>query len=130
MRLVLGLGLLLPLAMIFLASAQLPGTSLASPSNLIPSDTGSTPLKRPVSSNTAPPPTLVAPPATPRPTVAPTAQATPTLARGATYTVQPGDELKHIAARYNVSIWKIIAANDIFDPDSLKIGQILVIPPE
>src|ERR1700716_2743053 len=66
-RLVLGLALLLPLAVIVLALAQLPGTSLASPSSLIPSDTGSTIFKRPVSSNAAPPPTLAPPTATPIP---------------------------------------------------------------
>jgi LysM repeat protein len=46
----------------------------------------------------------------------------------ATYTVQPGDELRHIAADNHVSIWKIIEANDIPDPDSLRIGQVLNIP--
>ena len=132
-RFVLGLALLLPLAVIVLALAQLPGTSLASPPNLIPADAGSIVLgKRPVSSNPAPPPTLAPPTATPRPTVAPTptAQASPTPQKGGTYTVKPGDELRHIAADYHVSIWKIIAANDIPNPDSLKIGQILNIPSE
>src|SRR4030088_29095 len=133
-RLVLALALLLPLAVIVLALAQLPGTSLASPSNLIPSDTGSTIFKRPVSSNAAPPPTLAPPTATPRATTTPVALAapvaTPTPQKGGTYTVQPGDELKHIAADYQVSIWKIIAANDIPNPDSLKIGQVLSIPSE
>ncbi len=135
-RLVLGLALLLPLAVIVLALAQLPGTSLASPSNLIPSDTGSTIFKRPVSSNAAPPPTLAPPTATPLatatpvPLVAPTAQASATPTKGRTYTVKPGDELRHIAADYQVSIWKIIAANDIPNPDSLKIGQVLSIPSE
>lgn len=46
----------------------------------------------------------------------------------ATYTVQPGDELRHIAADNHLSIWKIIEANDIPDPDSLRIGQVLNIP--
>jgi len=135
-RLVLGLALLLPLAVIVLALAQLPGTSLAAPSNLIPSDTSSTIFKRPVSSNAAPPPTLAPPTATPIatatpvPLVAPTAQASATPTKGGTYTVKPGDELRHIAADYQVSIWKIIAANDIPNPDSLKIGQELKIPSE
>ena len=134
-RFVLGLALLLPLAVIVLALAQLPGTSLASPPNLIPADAGSIVLgKRPVPSNPAPPPTLAPPTATPRPTVAPTPtaqpSATPQKSAAATYTVKPGDELRHIAAQYNVSIWKIIAANDIPNPDSLKIGQELKIPSE
>ncbi len=135
-RLVLGLALLLPLAVIVLALAQLPGTTLASPSNLFPPEASSSILgKRPVSSNPAPPPTLAAPTATPRPTATPvaptpTAQASPTPRKGGTYTVKPGDELRHIAAAYNVSIWKIIAANDIPNPDALKIGQELRIPAE
>jgi LysM repeat protein len=54
--------------------------------------------------------------------------ATPTRRTGRTYTVQPGDELRHIATDYDVSIWKIIDANDIPDPDSLRIGQVLRIP--
>ena len=44
--------------------------------------------------------------------------------------VQHGDELKNIAAQYGVSIWKIIASNDIPDPDSLRVGQVLKIPDE
>jgi LysM repeat protein len=45
-----------------------------------------------------------------------------------TYTVQKGDELRHIAAKYGVSIWKIIDANEIPNPDSLRVGQVLRIP--
>jgi LysM repeat protein len=135
-RLVLGLALLLPLAVIVVAVAQIPGTSLASPSSLIPADTGATILgKRPASSNPNPPPTLAPPTATPRPTATPvpptpTAQASHSPQKGGTYRVQPGDELRHIAADHNVSIWKIIAANDIPNPDSLRIGQELKIPTE
>jgi lipoprotein NlpD len=77
----------------------------------------------------------VPPTATPKPTVTPVPQrpaasATAAPQPGGTYVVQPGDELKSIAADYNVSIWKIIAANNIPDPDSLKIGQELRIPSE
>jgi LysM repeat protein len=45
-----------------------------------------------------------------------------------TYTVQPHDTLKGIAARYGVSIASIMAINDIPNPDSLRVGQVLVIP--
>src|SRR5712691_3917481 len=135
-RFVLGLALLLPLAVIILAVAQLPGASLASPPSLLPPESSWNGLgKRPVASNSAPPPTLAPPTATPRPTATPvpptpTAQASATPQKGGTYTVQPGDELKHIAADHHVSIWKIIAANDIPNPDSLRIGQELKIPTE
>ncbi len=132
-RYVLGLALLLPLAVVVLALAQLPGTSLASPPSLIPAEASSLIIgKRPASAQSAPPPTLAPPTATPRPTATPVpvAQATATPQKGGTYIVQPGDQLKHIAARYNVSIWKIIDANDIANPDSLRIGQVLQIPRE
>ena len=62
-----------------------------------------------------PPPPAPRPPARPRPVTR-------------TYTVQPGDLLKVIAARYGVSIASILAINDIPNPDSLRVGQVLVIP--
>jgi LysM repeat protein len=137
-RYVLALALLVPLGFALLLSAQLPGMSLAAPYSMLPTGSGPGMIsKRPVGSSAAPPPTLVAPTVTPRPTatlvpgqaaVVSRATAAPTPLKGGTYTVQPGDELKHIAADYNVSIWKIIAANDIPDPDSLRIGQELHIP--
>jgi LysM repeat protein len=42
--------------------------------------------------------------------------------------VQPGDELKHIAAEEGVNIFTLIAANKIDDPDNLRVGQVLKIP--
>ena len=45
-----------------------------------------------------------------------------------TYTVQPRDTLKGIAARYGVSIASIRASNHIPNPESLTVGQVLVIP--
>jgi LysM repeat protein len=131
-RFMLGAALLIPLGVVLIAVTQLPGTTLASPSSLIHVDAVADIVsKRPVASNPAPPPTLVPATATPRPTatpVLPTAVATPKTVQAGTYVVQPGDELKHIAASHDVSIWKIIAANNIPDPDSLKIGQVLTIP--
>jgi LysM repeat protein len=46
-----------------------------------------------------------------------------------TYVVQPGDILKQIAARYGVSIVSIMAINNIPNADSLRVGQVLRIPP-
>jgi LysM repeat protein len=130
--LILGLALLIPLAVIFMALGQLPGTSFASPTALLHQDAGMALVaKRPMVTTSEPPPTLVPPTATPKPTATPVPQAQPTataMPKGGSYTVQPGDELKHIAATYNVSIFKIIAVNDIPNPDSLKIGQVLKIP--
>jgi hypothetical protein len=49
--------------------------------------------------------------------------------RGAqTYIVQPGDMLSAIAERYSVSMEAIIQVNHISNPDSLEVGQELIIP--
>jgi LysM repeat protein len=45
------------------------------------------------------------------------------------YTVQPGDLLSFIASDYGVSVNSIIWANNLTDADSLRLGQILKIPP-
>jgi LysM repeat protein len=133
-RLVLGLALLVPLALALMAIMQVADFGLSSPSSVFAADVGAGLVpKRPVSSDLGPPPTLVPPTATLRPTATPVpavvATATPvTPVKGGMYTVQPGDELKHIAAEYNVSIWTIISANNIPNPDSLRVGQELKIP--
>ena len=114
-----------------LSAVQLAGVDLRLPSMTAYADAGKIVTRRPAGSAAAPPPTL-APPPTPAPTATaalplvlkPTA--TPVGLR--TYTVKPGDELRHIAADYGVSIWTIINANDIPNPDSLRVGQELKIP--
>jgi LysM repeat protein len=122
------LALLIPVAVATLLFTQVPWVGLASPSTH-QDETAGIASKRPAASNPAPPPTL-APPATPEPSATPllVANATPTPRAGGTYVVQPGDELKLIAAEYNLSLGKLIAANDIPDPDSLQVGQELHIP--
>lgn len=45
------------------------------------------------------------------------------------YTVQPGDLISFIASDYGVSTNSILWANNISNPDSIKPGQILRIPP-
>lgn len=47
---------------------------------------------------------------------------------GPVYVVQPDDTLYSIAARFNVSINELMAANNISDPNVLNVGQRLVIP--
>lgn len=77
----------------------------------------------------APTPAQVTPTATPSPVTTPTVvpSPTPTLA-GTTYTVQAGDTLITIAAKFGVN-WKAIAeANDIEDPGLIREGQVLFIP--
>jgi LysM repeat protein len=44
------------------------------------------------------------------------------------YKVKAGDTLTSIAVRFGVTVKKLKVANDISDPRSLKIGQVLVIP--
>jgi LasA protease len=45
------------------------------------------------------------------------------------YVVRPGDSLNAIAARFSVGPNLILAANTIPNPDSLWVGQVLLIPP-
>jgi LysM repeat protein len=134
-RLILGAALLVPLGVVMLVLTSLPAIGLASPFMTSSADqsVGIAP-KRPVSSDPAPPPTLEAPTATPKAAPATdsagSVDATATPQRGDTYVVKPGDELKQIAAAHKVSISKIIAINDIPNPDNLTIGQELRIPAE
>lgn len=44
------------------------------------------------------------------------------------YQVKPGDTLESIAAQFNSTSQAIAEANDIEDPNSINIGQILLIP--
>ncbi|MDZ4768038.1 MAG: LysM peptidoglycan-binding domain-containing protein [Chloroflexota bacterium] len=48
---------------------------------------------------------------------------------GEIYIVQSGDVLGAIASRFGVSVRAIVAANNLANPDSLSIGQELIIPP-
>ncbi len=55
--------------------------------------------------------------------------AAPALAAGAqTYVVRPGDTLWSIARRHGVSVEAFVSANRLSHPDSLQLGQRLVIP--
>jgi LysM repeat protein len=54
----------------------------------------------------------------------------PVPAPGRRYVVQQGDELKEIAERFGVSVASILAINVVPNPDSLTVGQELLIPPE
>lgn len=52
----------------------------------------------------------------------------PEPAGSATYTVQAGDTLSRIAARFDSTIAGLVAANGIANPNLIRIGQILVVP--
>ena len=45
------------------------------------------------------------------------------------YTVQPGDILRKIAEKYQVSISTISTVNEISNPNLIEVGQVLLIPP-
>lgn len=44
------------------------------------------------------------------------------------YVVQSGDNLSRIAARFNVTVDAIVQANQLQDPNAIRIGQTLIIP--
>jgi LysM repeat protein len=69
--------------------------------------------------------TATAPNPLPEPLIVGAASPVP---RGDTYTVQDGDSLSAIAERFGVSPEEIAAANNITDPTSLAVGQVLIIP--
>lgn len=58
----------------------------------------------------------------------PAAPAPPAAGEQQTYEVQRGDTLAAIAARYNVSLEALAAANNITNLDLIEVGQLLVIP--
>jgi LysM repeat protein len=50
-------------------------------------------------------------------------------ARGERYVVQSGESLSMIAAQYGVTVEAIMAANSLDDPNTIVVGQELLIPP-
>jgi hypothetical protein len=133
-RWVLAIALLVPLGISALSVAQLPEPF--KPMRAVAGDdpSSTTLVHRPASSEPAPPPTLAPPTPTPVPPTpvppTPTPGPTPTPEGQTTYVVQPGDQLKYIAATHGVSIAAILAVNDVPNPDSLRVGQRLTIPPK
>ena len=86
---------------------------------------GSEPDDTSTSPDTFPPPPTLSP--TPTPTPTPTATATPTPIPQ-TYTVQSGDTLRVIAARFDVTVEHLAAKNGILDPNNIFAGQKLELP--
>jgi LysM repeat protein len=115
--------LILPLAIVGFTWSSVATISFAAGTTGGPGEQLST--RRPIAAQMQAPPTLVAPV---RPTPTPLPPPPTPTPRAATYVVQPGDELKHIAAEYRMNIFTLIDANRIEDPDNLKVGQVLKIP--
>jgi len=64
-----------------------------------------------------------------RQTVSPPANNQSSAARsGYEHKVEPGQTLSEIARGYNTTVSKIIKANNIKDPSTIRVGQILFIP--
>lgn len=109
------------------ASASSAGSGIASTLDPLPTTlANSAPTLAPAAEPTSPP--------APEPTAAPAAE--PTAAPAAAppteafveYTVQRGDLLLAIATQYGVTVKEILAVNDVPNPDSLRVGQVLRIP--
>ncbi len=82
-----------------------------------------TPSPTPTSISTSTPsPTPIQSPA-PTATLAPSPGCTPSI-----YIIQEGDLLSTLAIDFDVPLDYLIEVNDIADPDSIQIGQELVIP--
>lgn len=45
-----------------------------------------------------------------------------------TYTVQPGDTLSAIAAKFGTTVERLMELNGLTDPDRIRVGQVLKIP--
>ena len=86
-----------------------------------------TPSSSPTPTATPKPSASPKPTATPKPTASPTPSASPTV-KPKTYTVVAGDYLNKIAAKFGVSATALMNANKITNANSIKIGQVLVIP--
>jgi len=54
-------------------------------------------------------------------------QATETPQAELEYTVQTGDTLGAIAVKFNITVAEITAVNEIANPDTLEVGQVLII---
>jgi LysM repeat protein len=59
----------------------------------------------------------------------PTAPPPPTTCPGPTYTIRPGDTLYRLAQSHGTTVEAIISANPGINPNALRVGQVLCLPP-
>jgi LysM repeat protein len=100
---------------------------------------GTTRAYRPETGSVPPAPMPVTPPAVGPaapavtqgriPPASTTPAAPPATREGTTYTVQRGDVLSAIAQRHGVSTRDLAQYNDLANPNALRVGQVLTIPP-
>lgn len=96
----------------------------SSRSGEVPGTPQPSPTATPLSADTVTP---TATPASATATPAPTRTATP-AGQPRRYTVEPGDSLNGIAARFSTTVAALVEANNIADPTLIRVGQELVIP--
>ena len=127
----LSVGLILTLAACFGGEddADGPTTDTGSSGNTVVT---LAPPPPPVTATTAaiqqppPPPPVTAEPPPPPP---PTPQADPNIAGQLIYTIESGDTLYSIARQFGVSVDALIELNNITNPDVIRAGDELFIPP-
>ena len=86
------------------------------------------PTAAPPEPTAAPPEPTAAPEAPPLPTAAPTEPPVAAEPGYIEYTVQKGDILYTIAQEHGVTIEEILAINQIPNPESLTVGEVIRIP--
>ncbi len=113
--------LLAALLMLLVAGMACSGGDTTSPTNSATTSGSPTATATPGAGQVTPAagsPTNTTPPGD-EPTIPPSQQ---------TYTVQAGDTMYSIAARFGTSVTAIAQANGISDPAQINVGQVLVIP--
>ncbi len=100
------------------------GTMSPSPTSVAAASATPQATPSPSAAATATPAPTPAATRTPRPTRSPK----PTAAPAHTYTVQRGDTLSAIAARFGTTVQAIVKLNGIKDPALIRRGQVLKIP--
>ncbi|MBN2554525.1 MAG: LysM peptidoglycan-binding domain-containing protein [Anaerolineales bacterium] len=113
-----GLAVVLLVVGIFLVIMWLSGDNPPALPGFLGTDTPT-----PTATSTPMPPT-----ATPTITLTPEPTLSPTPAGPVSYFVEQGDSLSTIAAAYEVDVYLLMAYNNIEDPNSIYVGQEIIIP--